>query len=145
MPKGSVLNEKERGMILAFKQEGVSLREIGRRINRSDKVIRNFINDPQKYNTIKRKPRKTKISDREKRKIVNLASNSTKSLNQIKNELNLDVSRETIRKVLHNNPNIKRSKMIKAPNLTNQHKEFRLEFARTNMARQWDNVRCVNV
>lgn len=140
MPKGKVLDEKEKGMVEAYKQEGVSLREIARRLGRSDKVIRNYIKNPENYGTIKRRPKISKLSARDKRDIAKLASNSTKSLSQIKNELKLEVSKETIRKALHENPNIIRSKMNTAPNLSPQHKERRLEFAKLNMARQWDNV-----
>lgn len=135
------MSEKEKGMIDAYKEEGVSIREIGRRLSRSDKVVRNYLKDPENYATIKRKTKKSKLTARIKRSIVQLASNSTISLSQIKASLNLPVCKETVRKILHASPNIIRSKMNKAPNLTPKHKEKRLEFARINMARQWDTVR----
>lgn len=141
MPKGSVLSEKEKGMIEAYKREGVSFREIGRRLSRSDKVIRNYLKDPGKYGTTKRKPKKSKLSPRDKRRIVKLDSNSTISLSKIKCTLGLPVCKETVRKVLHTSPYIVRSKMKKAPNLTAMHKQKRLEFAKLNMARQWDTVK----
>lgn len=140
MPKGSVLSEKEKGMIEAYKQEGVSIRGIGRKLGRSDKVVRNYLKDPEKYATTKRKPKKSMLSARDKRNIVKLASNSTISLSKIKSNLKLSVCKETVRKVLHNSPNIIRSRMNKAPNLTAMHKQKRLEFAKINMARQWDMV-----
>lgn len=141
MPKGSVLSEKEKGMIEAFNREGVSYREIGRRLGRSDKVVRNYLKDPEKYATTKRKPKKSKLTSRDRRSIVKLASNSTISLSKIKSTLNLPVCKETVRKVLHTSPDIIRAKMSKAPNLTPMHKEKRLEFAKLNMARQWDTVK----
>lgn len=141
MPRGNVLSEKEKGMIEAYKQEGVSIREIGRRLSRSDKVVRNYLKDPEKYATTKRKPKKSKLSPRDKRSIVKLASNSTISLSKIKSTLNLPVCKETVRKALQTSPNIIRAKMNKAPNLTPVHKQKRLEFARLNMARQWDTVK----
>ena len=40
MPRESVLSEKEKGMLEANEQEGFSIREFGRRLSRSDKVVR---------------------------------------------------------------------------------------------------------
>ena len=54
-------------MIEAYEQEGVSIREIGRRLGRSDKVVQNYLKDPEKYATTKRKPKKSKLSPRDKR------------------------------------------------------------------------------
>jgi IS30 family transposase len=141
MPKGSVLSERERGMVEAYRREKVPLREIARRLSRSDSVIRNFLKNPRKYATTKRKAKQSKLSARDERRIVKLASNSTISVSKIKSELDLPVADETIRKVLHSSPNIIRSKMHKAPNLTPDHKQKRLDFAKVNMARQWDTVK----
>ena len=93
MPKGKVLTDIKKGQILAYHREKVT-----RRLKRSDHVIRNFLKNPTDYETIKRKPKKSKVSGREKRRIVRLASNSV-------------------------------------------HKQKRMEFARENMARDWEQVR----
>ena len=76
MPKGKVLTDIEKGQILAYHREKVLNREIARRLKRSDHVIRNFLKNPTDYETIKRKPKKSKVSGREKRRIVRRASNS---------------------------------------------------------------------
>ena len=89
----------------------------------------------------RRKPKKSKVSGCEKRRIVRLASNSSKSLKTIKSDLGLNVCKETIRKVLKDSPHIVRSKMNKAPNLKPVHKQKQVEFARKNMARDWEQVR----
>ncbi|XP_065642767.1 uncharacterized protein LOC136074383 [Hydra vulgaris] len=117
MPKGKVLTDIEKGQILAYHQEKVPNREIARRLKRSDHVICNFLKNPTDYVTIKRKPKKSKVSDCEKRRIVRLASNSSKCLKTIKSDLGLNVCKETIRKVLKDIPHIVRSKINKAPNL----------------------------
>jgi IS30 family transposase len=140
MPKGKVLTEREKGQIEAFHQEKVGIREIARRIGRSHQVVMNFLANPKGYGKTKRKPRKSKLSDRDRREIVRMASNTSKSLAQIKQNLKLDVSRETIRQVLVKSPYIKRAKKMRAPNLTPSHIEKRLVFAKTNMNRQWDLV-----
>jgi hypothetical protein len=73
--------------------------------------------------------------------IVKKASNSTKSLATIKKELKLNVSKMTIWNVLKRSKFIVRRKMRKIPQLTDDHKARRLEFARNNMATNWDKVR----
>nr|XP_047140622.1 uncharacterized protein LOC124815845 [Hydra vulgaris] len=109
MPKGKVLTDIEKGQILAFHREKVPNREIARSLKRSDHVIRNFLKNPADYATIKRKPKKSKVSSREKRRIIQLASNSSKSLKTINSDLGFNVCKETIRKVLKDSPHIVRS------------------------------------
>ncbi|XP_065662431.1 uncharacterized protein LOC136084956 [Hydra vulgaris] len=135
MPKRKVLTDIEKGQILAYHREEVPNREIARRLKRSDHVIRNFLKNPTDYATIKRKPKKSKVSGREKRRIVLLSSSSSKSLKTIKSDLGLNVCKETIRKVLKDSPHIVRSKMNKALNLKPVHKQKRMEFAHKNMVR----------
>lgn len=59
--------------------------------------------DAENYNTFNGKPKTSNLSERDNRNIFYLASNLTKSLNQIKNKLNLKVDRETVRKLPHAN------------------------------------------
>ena len=49
MPQNRLLTELEKGQILGYKRENLSLREIGRRINRSRIVVRNFLANPSTY------------------------------------------------------------------------------------------------
>ena len=56
MPKGKVLTDIKKGQILAYHREKVT-----RRLKRSDHVIRNFLKNPTDYETIKRKPKKSKV------------------------------------------------------------------------------------
>ena len=75
MPTGAVLDEKEKGMIETYRQKAATIREIAHRLDRSDKVARNYLNDAKNYDTTKRKPKKLKLTARDKRSIVKLASN----------------------------------------------------------------------
>lgn len=143
MAKKKVLTDMEKGKIEAFRRELVGIREIARRIGRSHQVVLNYLKNPDAYGKNFKKPRKSKLSGREKREIVRAASNSQKSLRNIKQELDLNVSRETIRQVLVKSPFIKRAKKARAPNLTPSHIEKRLHFAKNNMDRQWDLVSCL--
>ena len=65
MPLGKFLNEAEKGKILAFLESGLSYREIGRKIKRSDKVIRNFVKNKSGYGMNKTGgPKKKAIRER---------------------------------------------------------------------------------
>ncbi|XP_055642099.1 uncharacterized protein LOC129778936 [Toxorhynchites rutilus septentrionalis] len=136
MPKGSVLSAEEKMLITVYTEEGVRVREIGRRLTRSDKVIRNYLKDPQKYATVKRRPRQSKLSAEDKRNIVELASNSDLSLSKIKSTMNLPVCRETVRKVLLTSSNIAQTRINKPSNFTPEQKQEDLEFASLNVFQQ---------
>lgn len=143
MPKGSILSEKERGKILAFHEEGLSNRKIAIKINRSEGVIRSFLKNPSFYGQCKKGGPKQKLTSRDKRRIINAASNSTKSAVQIIRELGINVSRWTVNRVLKASSNIVRQKLKNAPRLLPRHKKARLEFARTNMQTDWKKVRII--
>lgn len=140
MPRGTYLTEEERGKILAFRECNVGIREIARRLGRSHHVIINFLRNPERYGNNKTGGPKKKLSERTQRRIVQTASNSLKSLKQIKAELSLDVSCSTIYRTLKSSPYIQRQKLKQAPRLLPRHKQARLEFARANMRRDWSKV-----
>lgn len=144
MPRGAYLTEIEKGKILALFDEGISKREIGRRIDRSDCVVRNFLKDIENYGKNKTGGPKSKISDRSQRRIVNSASNSMKTAREIANECDQSGSRWSIHRVLKRSKVIKRQKLQPAPRLLDRHITGRLEFARINMARDWKNVPKIN-
>ena len=50
MPRGIKLSDHEKGQIEAFKSSGDGFREIARKLNRSDRVIRNYLKNPAYYN-----------------------------------------------------------------------------------------------
>jgi transposase len=140
MPRGSYLSELEKGNILAFQNEGLSLRETARRINRSHKVVSNYLRNPAQYGTNKKGGPKKKVSPRTARRITATANNSLKSCKRIGHECGANVSRWTIRRILNKNEHIVRQKLKKSPRLLPRHKTARLEFAHQNMNRNWENV-----
>jgi IS30 family transposase len=140
MPRGTYLSEAEKGKILAYRECDVGIREIARRLNRSHNVICHFLKNPDGYGNNKKGGPKKKLSARSQRRIINAASNSLKSLNQIKADLMLDVSRSTIYRTLKGSACIKRQKLKQAPRLLARHKEARLRFARENIRRDWSKV-----
>ena len=84
MPKAKKLSEFEEGKISALYNQNFNFRHIADQIGRSDKVVRNYLNDPDNYgkNNINA-GRPSVCSPREKRHIVCAASNSTISSAQI--------------------------------------------------------------
>lgn len=83
---------------------------MARRIVRPHQVVVSYLKNPAEYGKKSTKSRKSKLSARDKCEIFRNASNSMKSLKQIKQELNLDVSRETVRQVLVKSSHIKKTK-----------------------------------
>jgi len=82
-----------------------------------------------------------KLSERDRRRIVNEASNSTLSCAKIKANLDLHVSRTTVWRALKESSTIQRSKMRAGPLLLERHISARLEFGRLNISTDWTMVR----
>jgi len=59
MPRGSVLTVEEKSKINVYRNCSVGIRDIGRRINRSDAVIRNYIKMGKNYGNRKPKNNQT--------------------------------------------------------------------------------------
>lgn len=140
MPRGCSLTDIEKGQILAYKDENLSLREISRKIGRSLCVVQNFWNDQDNYGKTKRSGRKRKLSERDINHITRLASHSSYSLNSIRQKSGVNVSKSTIHRVVSSNENIVYSKMKQVPRLLPRHIMARLEFARENMNTNWEQV-----
>lgn len=140
MPRGKGLTQEEKTKIESYHKAGKGYGWIANDLGRSKGAIQDFVTKRRGYGKKKRKGQPKKLSKRDERAIGRAASNSNKSVAKIKSELQLDVSRETVRKAIHRNPNIVRAKMMKTPKLKDEHKRRRLEFARRNMARDWSKV-----
>lgn len=141
MPRGKELTDVEKGKILALHDENISTRGIAKRIKRSQKVVVDYLKNPAGYGQKKyKRGRKSKLNNRQKNQIIQAASNSTKSTKEIKQELDLDVHRETVRRVIKNSDRIVRAKMLPAPALKPEHIEKRKSFARNNMSTNWRHV-----
>ena len=70
MAKGKFLTDFEKGQIFAHHQNGKGFREISRLINRSDKVIRNFLKNPDKYGQNKSSGRPEALTKRDSQHIL---------------------------------------------------------------------------
>lgn len=140
MPRGKALSEQEKGKILALQEEGYGIREIGRRMDRSHRVVQNFLKSPLEYGSRKRSGRKKQLTEREQRKILRAASNTCQSLQDLTNVVDNKVSRTTIWRTIKESPNIIRKKMNCIPALTQVHRDARQKFARENMGTNWNRV-----
>ena len=143
MPKGKVLSDYEKGVIDSLFNEGKNKTYISNKIKRSRKVVINYLQLKDKYNSFNSlKGAKQKISQRTKRYIFKLALVYKKSARQIKNELDQNISKSTIYNVLKNKENIKYATKIKRPFLNQNQINKRLKFAFDHQTwkKKWKNV-----
>lgn len=129
MPRGRLLTDFERNRITELARAGVKIREIGRRLNRSHTVVMNYLADPAGYGKNHAGGKPEALTKRDKRIVLRLASNSTKSIRGIKTAAALKASRWTIWRVIKRSKHIVRAKLHVGPKLTQMHKDARLSWA----------------
>lgn len=129
MPKGKALSEAEQARTLAYRDTGMSIRDIAVKIGRSKTVVANCIKSGVNYGTKKRSGRKSTITPRDKRNIQRLAINRSLSAMEIGRELNLNLTKSRICQILNNNDHVKYLKRVPLPRLLPRHKVARLAFA----------------
>ena len=137
MPRGTYLTDVEKGKILAFLENELSFREISRKLDRLDRVVRNFAKNHSQYGKNKTGGPKRKLSERDRRRIVKAASNSMKSLSQISADCGVKVSNSTISRMLNESRAITRQSLMTVPRLLTRHKTARMEFAKKNLRTNW--------
>jgi Transposase and inactivated derivatives, IS30 family len=85
------LSGMEKGQILAYKKEGLSSREIARRIDKSPIVVNNFLKLGNTYSTKKSSGRPRKLTPRQKRKVIRHLSAGRTSLGKLAKDPNIQV------------------------------------------------------
>ena len=113
-------------------------------IGHSHDVISSYLRDPESYDRKHNTGPPRLLSSYDERQINRRASNSTASLNQIRVELHLAVSRTTIWRSLKRSGNIAREVMRTAPRLTEAHKIADHDFVRLTwlwIGARWDQLR----
>jgi len=138
MARGVKLSNYEKGQIDTRHGQGESNRSIAKQIKRTLSVVNNYLKDPAGYGTKKRNNYKKKLNDRDARQIANTIHG--KSINDVREELKLDVSKSTVWRALQTIPQIVQDKLQKQPALKQEHKDRRLAFARAQMAKDWTRV-----
>ena len=130
MPRGFV---EEKSKIDAYRNCSVGKRDIGRRINRPDAIIRNYFKMGKNYGKIKLMDGNEKITKRSIGQIKEEATKNRPSASQIVSNLILPIETRHVQQTLHSSEDIKYKKSVKIPNLQNSHKVTRLQFAKSVM------------
>lgn len=138
MGRSTNLSAREQGKILAYNEQGLSKRDMARRLRRSVTAVTTFLNGTEMYGK-RYKGRKSVMDSRAKRRLRNLASNRQISIRNLKKQLNTSASLTTIRREL-SNLKCKHTRMKARPKLTPIHRSNRLLFCRTNMSLNWSAV-----
>jgi len=133
MPLAKQLTDFERGQIVALKSTGLSHQKIAIEIKRSKSAVTYFLANRENHGKIKRSGRPPKVTPRDRRSILRLASNTGASSAKIKDTLNLPYHRSTVKRVLNNSPNHNYCKRKGKPPLKPIHKIARLEWAKSHM------------
>lgn len=142
MGRGKRLTEVERQIIVALKNEGLSNREVAKRIKRSANVVDNFVRVKENYGIKKSPGRPRALSKRQERAILRVASNSMLSASAIAKEAGVKTNVRNIQRLLKTSPIRSRRKLKKKPPLTSKHVDARLQFAQNHMSwtKEWQNV-----
>lgn len=142
MGKGLKLTPIEIGKINALSENGFSNRCIARQLGRSHGVINNYKKNPENYASYENTGKKTKLTNRDRRRIIQSAEHGDQSSSQIVKSMALPVTSRRVRQLLKDNPHLQWRKRQSTPNLKNHHKKARLEFAKKYMTwnEQWKNV-----
>jgi transposase len=142
MPRGTELSDFEKGQIRALQGTGPSNRVIAKRLGRSRTIVDNFIKKGDGYGKKKRSRRPPKHSDRDKRSIMRIASNSTKGVLRIRDGYAQKVSKNTVSRVINSSPDLIRQKLKLNPKLKPEHEVKRMNFAKEHVTwtHNWDTV-----
>lgn len=138
MSSGRRLTEKEKGKIDALRAEGYNYRAIAKKINRSATVVFNYIKLGQNYGLKRVRGQKSKVTPITKKRIIHHATVKLIGSGRIKDELQLDVSPRTIRRVLSQCPSLVYKKFKSKPPLSAAHKTARYSFAESSIKDRLD-------
>ena len=136
MGTGKKLTAEEISQIQILVRSGKKVPEIARLLKRSEKVWRNYLKLRENYGS-NHPGAKKKLNPRDLRRVFKEVSNKSVSCAQVKHNLSLNVTRQTVYNALKDNSNLKFKKMKKKPPLNNAHKLKRVNWARDKVG--WNN------
>lgn len=143
MGHGKRLTEAEKAKISTLKDyNSLSNVQIAKEVNRSEKVVRNFLKNRENYGKIKHTGRPSSVSTAEKRLLIRSAANSFKSAKQLKAENNSSVGIRRVQQILSGSPHLKHKKMKRKPMLSPANIEGRKKFALDHIhwTNQWRKI-----
>jgi transposase len=133
MPRGLKLNDSEIKVINNLHAKSTKISKIAELLNRSRKVISNYLKDPDKYRKKHGGGRPRAISARDRRALLRVASNSAMTARQIATEAGVTTHIRNVQRVLKAAPNLQLRKLRCKPVLTEKHKAARFEFAKEHV------------
>jgi transposase len=113
MGKAKQLTFTERVQIDVYHSEGLSYREIAKKIARSFNVVRNYVRNKDTYGKNYKGSTKSALKPIDIRNILRNASNSADSLRKIGAKAGVSVSKTTIWRVINSAKHLKHRKLKK--------------------------------
>ena len=107
---------------------------IDNKIKRSRTVVSNFIKNPEMYGETKCPGRPPKLTATARRRLLREASKGKSCSKELQQKLQLDVTPRRVRQVLNQSSNLVYRTRKKAPALTKQHKEKRMEWVKEKVS-----------
>ena len=116
--------------------------EIAEHLQRSITVVHNYIKMGSTYCLQKRTRHVSKISEKDKRNIISVATKKKCSASKIKTDLQLPISTRRVQQILNDRNFLRWTKRKLKPALKESHKVARLNFARKLMSltTEWHKV-----
>lgn len=142
MPRGSKLEEKEKGKIEILHEIGTSERSIACELHRSKTAIHNYVTNTKNTDAKKAIRRKRLLTKKDEKQITRLVSDERLTPKQVIARLGLSVSPRTVRRSIKLSGNFKYKKMLSKPKLSEANKKNRLIFALEHIKweKEWNNV-----
>lgn len=142
MPRAKYLTEAEKAQIDVLRARGESIRQIASTIERSHSVVENYIKKGASYGVKAPTKGNTKVSKRDKNRIIQLASTGNFTSRGIISELDLPITKQRTCQIIKATGHFKYTKRRKIPSLKPEHEKARLEWAKKymNWSAEWANV-----
>ena len=129
MPRGPILSDFEKFQIMTLYQEGFIIIAIAKRLKMGGNITQQYLSSPDTYGTKKNPGRPSKLTKRDKRRMISAASNSEQSAKQIKETQDIQISTRRVEQILSSIPHLKYKKRKPRPGLTKTHIGTRLRWA----------------
>ena len=120
----------------------MSIHQIAEKLNRSRKVISNFLRDPSSYIYKKKRGVRRKISEKAQRRLLRAASNQITSASKLQRSMQLNISVRRVQQVLQAAPYLRYRKMRAVPWMTERHFTDRVDWVQNHISwnSDWANV-----
>ena len=100
MGRKEALSDVEKGQLLAYKKEGLSSREVARRIDTSPFVVNNFLKLWNTYGTKKSSGLARKLTPRQERRVIRQLSADRRSFGKLAHDPNIQVHKCTLSRMV---------------------------------------------